>query len=105
MSQALLEAGRRQKALLEEKKDLVEEAAAKRPRLLESVVKSPAAKALAAPDTARSEQHGAAAAPDTPKKEQDDAPAAPDAASHGRLSQETLRMGGGSPVVEDSDEA
>ena len=77
--------------MLEEKKDLVEEPAAKRPRLLESDVKSPAAKALAAPDT--------------PKKEQDDAPAAPDAASHGSLSQETLRMGGGSPVVEDSDEA
>ena len=68
---------------MEEKKDLVEEPAAKRPRWK--------AKALAAPDT--------------PKKEQDDAPAAPDAASHGSLSQETLRMGGGSPVVEDSDEA
>ena len=90
---------------MEEKKDLVEAAAAKRARRQESDVKLPAAKALAAPDTARAEQHGAAAAPDTPKKEEDDAPAAPDAASHGSLSQETLRMGGGSPVVEDSDEA
>ena len=96
MSQAPLEEGRRQKALLEEKKDPVEEAPAKRPRHLESVVKSPAAKAHAAPDTAH-------AAADAAKKKQEEKAAEADAASHGSLSQETLRMGAGSPELEDTD--
>ena len=105
MSQGPVEECRRQKTLLQENQDPVQECPAKRPRHLESVAQSPAAKAHAAPDTAKKEQDDAAAAPDTGKQEQHDPPAAEHAESHGSLSQDTLRMGAGSPVVQDTDEA
>ena len=76
---------------MEEKKDLVQEPAAKKPRL-ERDVQSPAADL---------------AAPKSPMKKQNDAaPAAQDAASsHGSLSQETLLMGAGSPVVDNGEDS
>ena len=82
--------------MLQENQDPVQECPAKRPRHLESVVQSPAAKAHAAPDTAH-------AAADAAKKKQEEKAAEADAAPHGSLSQETLRMGACSPEPEDTD--
>ena len=79
---------------MEEKKDPAQEPAAKKPRL-ERELQSPAP---AAQDPLRNP---------LPMKEQHDAaPAAQDAASsHGSLSQETLLMGAGSPVVDELEES
>ena len=98
-----MEEFKRQKAFLEEKKDAVEE---KKDAVQENPAKRPRWRNLhAAPETAKKEQDDAAAAPDKGKQEQHDPPAAEHAESHGSLSQDTLRMGAGSPVVQDTDEA
>ena len=85
-----MEEGNRQTAPLEEKRAPLEEAPAKRPRMAPLEEKKAPLEEKKAPLEEKK----------APLEEAPD-----EALSHGSLSQETLRMCGGSPFVEDTDEA